>query len=278
MRTIILANTGPTTLTGTWYEDGVAVDAGDVTIGVVDLDGNEIVEAGTATTKSGSGEETRYTYDLPIQSEVKSLTVTWTRSSGASLTDRVEVVGNHLFSIADMRAFDGGEYSDTDSYTTDTIAQARAYATDFLEQATKRSWVPRFGRTVVSGSGYDTLTVPHFLISSVLAVDVDGTAWTSDEIARIAVVGRHLILRRGYWPRGAKNITISYRYGYEDTDPSAARAALIAAADFMTADNIDPFAERMTDDGTTVVLSHQSPKVTAFIEANSWKKVGTIPL
>ena len=95
---------GPVTLTKQWAVDGTPTDVGDVTYTVVDGAGAEL-DAGTAT-KSGSGTSTTYTVQVANAAlqDPGWLTVAWARTTGAALTDVVEVCGSQLFTEAEARA------------------------------------------------------------------------------------------------------------------------------------------------------------------------------
>ena len=99
----LLAGAGPYSLIKTWDVDGTATDVGDVTVGVVDGNGDTIVAVLTATTNNADG---TYTYSLADQANPDQLTITWTRTNtGADLIDRLELVGNWLFTESQARAF-----------------------------------------------------------------------------------------------------------------------------------------------------------------------------
>lgn len=148
----ILKNAGPTTLTQKWYEDGTQVDAGTVTIGIVDATGAEVVASGTATSKSGSGTSTTYTYSLAIQTAVKRLTVTWTRAdTTASFSSDIEVVGGLLFTEVEARAHHDSQIT-ASTFTDAQIADTRARITDEFEQICGVSFIPRWREQKMAGS------------------------------------------------------------------------------------------------------------------------------
>jgi len=162
----ILAGAGPYALTYTWYVDGTATDVGDVTIGVVDGNGDELVAALTATTNNADG---TYSYSLADIPDVDSIALTWTRTdTGASLVNYREVVGAWLFTEAQARAFDAAALTNTSTYTDKLIVDERARIVEEFEQWTGRSWVPRYCRMVLSGTSGRRLSL------------ADGHARTSD--------------------------------------------------------------------------------------------------
>jgi hypothetical protein len=232
---VILRNTGPTTLTKAWYEDGVQVDAGTVTVGIVDADDTTVVASGTATSKSGSGSSTTYSYTLPIQTAVKELTITWTRAdTDAALTDTVEVVGGHLFNLNDARTFtvSGAQtpLSSSVTYPDGTIAEARDRITGMFAQHCGVSFIPRYARLELPGTGTRSLTVQHRRISTVLAATINGTAQTASNIEPVWN-DRVLWHKTGVWSAATssnpRNVTVSYEHGYQQVPSDIRRAALL---------------------------------------------------
>lgn len=246
----ILVNTGPTTLTKTWYVDGVATDVGDVTIEVTDANGDEVVASGTATTNNADG---TYEYELPIQTALTILYVEWTDdSSGAVLADTIEVVGSHLFSIAEARNYKivGNQtpLSDTDDYPTATIASWRDQITDLFEQRLQRSFVKRYARVEMSGNGKSYLWLGkgeavtsdgdragglgRFRdVRKVISVTVDGTSVSLSDV-KVLSNGK-LIRLSGSWPVGTQtdplNIVVEYEYGLENPEATENGLRLLLA-------------------------------------------------
>jgi len=235
MSLTILRNTGPTTLTKYWYEDGTVVDAGAVTIGIVDAADATVVAAGTATAKNGTGTSTNYTYSLAIQTTVKQLTVSWTRSdTGAVLEDEIEVVGDVLFTEAEARAFTvtGSQtpLSSATSYPDATIAEARDRITALFEQYCGVSFIPRSAYLELPGSGGRRLDVPHHRIIQVLSCTIGGTAQTATDIEPLRNQ-RQLAHKTGTFsfPSTAdpQNVHVCYEHGYEHPPLDVKRAGLL---------------------------------------------------
>lgn len=214
---------------------GITFTAGDasgnVTYGITDEDGNTVVAAGTvATTEAAVG---YYTFVLPPQTAVKRLTITWTGTWGGvvqSLVTYAEIVGNHLFTIAEARAHDGGALSSTVDYPEASIRAARAGITDFFEHVTGVSFIPRYGRAVVDGSGYE-LWLPHRQLRTLLAGSIDGTALTVGEVADVEVYESGRMWRSGYWGGSSwpnrRNVTVAYEHGYQAVPWDIHQAALV---------------------------------------------------
>ncbi len=255
----ILKSTGPTTLTKRWYENGTQADVGTVTVGVVDSAGTTVVTAGTATTKAGSSTTTTYSYDLAIQTAVKRLTVTWTRtSSGATLDDTVEVVGAVLFTEAEARTFTvtGAQtpLSSESTYPDATIAEARDRITDLFEQYCGISFIPRSYHLETGGSGTRTLEIPHHKVTQVLNCTIGGVAQT---VSAIVPMRNQRLLHHTTatwsWPSDADphNVHVTYEHGYTEPPLDVKRAALLLLLrEVVPSDLPDRALSMSTADGT----------------------------
>ncbi len=247
MRSQILVDAGSVTLSKQFYEDGVASDPGVVTIGITDAMGDTVVAAGTAT--SGTGTSAR-TYSLANQDEVNVLYVTWTRTTGGSFqVDVVEVVGSWLFLLSQARSF--GQKSDntaplasTTEYTNAMLGDERTRIGDELENWTGRSWIRKYARVEIPGSGSNCLYLsrgrrratngqsvggPGFDmdINRLIGATVDGTAQT---LTDIVIDGGRLLHKTGTWSTPGSddplNVIVEYEYGLEAGSYGADREAL----------------------------------------------------
>lgn len=84
----------------------------------------------------------------------------------------------------------------------------------------------------LTGSGTDGLRLPNPYVRTVTAITVDGTAYTTSEVAAVYVDAGHLYLADGYtWPTTSRgNITVTYTYGYSPTPPADLKQAMLRAA------------------------------------------------
>lgn len=255
--TQLLAGAGPYTLTKTWYVDGTATDVGAVTIGVVDGNGDSVVSSGTATTNNNDG---TYTYSLASVANPDQLKVTWTRSdTSAALVERMEVIGSWLFTEAQARSFaakadattalkplaDSGEYPDS------VIADERKRITDDFERWTGRSWVTRYARLELKGSGGSQISIRHGKcvtsdgyhlncpgryndIAVVLSATVNGTAVDTADI-EIDDTRQCLIRTDAFWDTSTTNnpfsVVVEYVYGLPYIAGGADRIALMELVD-----------------------------------------------
>ncbi len=297
----LLAGGGPYTLIKSWYVDGsLGTGVGDVTIGVVDGNGDEIVAVSTATTDNGDG---TYTYSLADQPNPDQLKITWTRAdTSADLVDRVELVGNWLFTEAQARTFHAKAdaasalipLASATEYTDAIIADERLRITDDLEQWTGRSWVPRYCRVELKGNGSPILSLSGFArtsdgfplnrsgrsmdIATLLTLTVGGTSQTVGNYV-LDPVGGNLISTGGAFPSttisNPYNVVVEYVYGMPTIVDGVDRIALKLLVDRLVPSAFPDRALSVdTDFGTTRFVQPGGPQDNAsrIPEVNDWVK------
>jgi len=203
---------------------------GTVTVAVVDANGTAVT-SGNATAAG-----TTYTFTLPAQSALGELLVTWTGTvDGTTVAevDVAEVVGAHLFGLAEGRASDP-TLADRTKYPTSALVAARLVVEVECEEICDRAFVPRYRRLVLDGTGTDELILADSEIRDVLAVRVapraDGTfvALSADELAAL-VVAPDRTLRRvdgRSWTEGRGNVIVEYEHGWKAPPADLGRAML----------------------------------------------------
>lgn len=301
----ILAGAGPYSLVKKWDVDGTQSDVGTVTIGIVDGNGDEVVATGTATTKGGSGATTTYTYSLADQASPDQLKVTWTRSdTGADLVDRVEIVGAWLFTERQARTFRAKAdaaaaqipLNSPDEYPDDVIADERTRLADDLERWTGRSWIPRYARVELPGSGGSFLPLEKGRcrtsdgyqlnrpgrfndIATVLTATVSGTSVDVDDI-EIDELRGGLILTTGIWSYPTQtsplNVIVEYVYGMPFPVDSVDRIALKELVDRLVPSGVPDRALRwdLPDGSAMSIIQPGGPmrNVSRLPEVNAWVK------
>jgi len=251
---------------------------------VVDGAGTQVF---TGTPTVGSG---RLTASIPVANlpRLDTYTATWTGTAAGQpveWTTAIELAGGYLFSLAALRARDP-EFADDDRWPDADLEQARIVAEDALEgpQAACVAFVPRGRRVALDGSGRSALRAPDFEIREVYAVTVDGVAWTSPQVAAIAIDDCRLVLPSGQtWPAGVRNVALHYAHGRDRPATPIARAALTLAREYLadatggvparaTATTIGDQTFRLTiagRDGVTGI-----PDVDAAIDQHGRKRLG----
>lgn len=243
--TVRVARTRAATLRHTFYVDETPTDSSTaVTVAVTDANGDAVASGGAVL--AGAGE---YTFALPAQADLSSLTVAWSATIGGAdvvETGQVEIVGGHLFSLAEGRASDQ-VLADSTKYTTAQMAAARVEVEVECERICQRAFVPRYRRVVLDGTGTRDLLLPdggddlvagillrgvHLPVRSATVAPRAGqasVALTAPQLAALAVT-RDGLLRRtdgNTWTEGLSNVVLEYEYGSDAPPEDLKRAALV---------------------------------------------------
>ncbi len=144
-----------------------------------------------------------------------------------------------LFSVAEARAFDQGQLAVVGDYPDVAIEQAATDAKQFLEELCHVNFEPTNHIETLSGDGSDWLFLNWPKVTSVTAIEVDGVAFTAEELDTddydlgLAVDADLGILTRrcGYFAKGWSNIIVSYEAGFAAVPALVKRAALWIALD-----------------------------------------------
>lgn len=206
--------------------NGVTADAvGTMTVGIVGLDGTEILAAGSATTHGATGVYQR-ALTAAQTADLNQLTVTWTDSGGGDTVTTVDIVGGYYFSVQEARASDqtlGGQAA----YTDADVIRVRQEVEEECERITGRAFVPRFARAILSGRGTSYVFLPTGDLRSVRQVLNDGTALTGPEIAGLVLTEHGAIMHdTGVFTLGFGSVVIDYEYGWDSPPADLKRAAL----------------------------------------------------
>lgn len=248
--------TGSYTFESLYYDDdGVHVNV-TTPVSIVIKDGaGATVYTGTPTIHSGHCDITLPVATLPNLDTYEFIYTAKTQPGGADVrwTDIIELVGGHLFEIADLRAQDRA-FLDTAKYPTETLRQVRIWVEDVIEGpiAARLAFVPRGRRVVLDGNmpdlsrayspvlynnDYRNLIAPDFAIRKVNSGSINGVALTQDEIDNINVQDNVLWRNSGqYWPAwsfGVGNIKLHYEFGLDRAPGAITRAALILAREYL---------------------------------------------
>lgn len=249
----ILQNTAGT-ISQQWYEDGVAVDPGTVTVTITRADGTPVVTA-AATTGTGTGARS-YAVSTAQTAQLDRLTLTWASTSKGTLTGYLEVVGGFLFSLADMRALE--PLNNTTKYPTATLIATRTLAEQAFEDVAGVAFVPRYTReTVQGGYSHTDLLLSWQRVTAVRSVSIDGVAMDLSNV-QVRPDGR-LNLYLGWTAYTVfpfiNAVTVGYEHGYPVTPARVARAVLLLARSWLMSGPIDDRASTFTSvDGGTYSL------------------------
>lgn len=225
----VLQGTG-TTVSVTFYEDGVIVDPGSVTLNVTRADGTVLVASGTA---SGSGATAR-TFALTATHTglLDRLTLAWVSASKGTLTTTVEIVGGFLFSLAQARAT--SPLNDVDDYPTGDLLEMRTTVESAMEELCG-AFVPRYARDTVQARYGRPLRLPRPFVRAVRSVTINGIDLSPSEVAAVMTDGSFLYGS----PWGTGSVTVGYEHGRDRPPERIRRAALLLAKVWLVSGPVD---------------------------------------
>ena len=196
------------------------VSTGSMTIGIVDEEGRVVTPAGTSTTTSSTGV---YQYALQAQTDLKRLTATWSGTFGTAMefTTQHEVVGGFYATPIEVRNMDSisGESS---TFPTADLVQAVTWAEAVIDDYCGTSFVYRYERDVLNGTGTDTIKLSRMFPRKIIAASIDGVALSSSDINNIALHDSGIIVREDdIWEftTPGKKVVVEYEAGYDKTPP-----------------------------------------------------------
>lgn len=258
----------------TVYSDGTPTDPTLASVAVVDGQGNVVTTGAAAIVGSSSGRVTASVDDAQT-AEVKILTATWTLTVGGNSQTFVtqhEVIGDLLFTEAELRAFDSNAVSSATSYTDNAIQQMHELVRESFEQICHVAFGARFKRDYFDGDGCATLWLRDMQTTSILAAAIRtpaSTTWvdlTAGELADLLVYPNGRVIRDslGYWTAGNRNIRVDYVYGYQPVPWEVRRAAMWIARNYLTGTNIPRNALSQVDELGTFQLAVPGQKGSWF--------------
>lgn len=284
---------GGATISRTFYnfESEIPANANNgVAYTLARLDGT-LLASGQAT---WSGLQGIYNVIIPPQPKPDRLVLTWSGAFGAAeaqqQVDYIDVAGGFYFDLAELRAMNG--LSDTTTFPTQSLAEARRVTEDLIEAYCRVAFVQRFNRELLDGYGLGTLLgglargidwrttgsaasmmvertpnkpLPPGNVSPLIKVLVnqqqggwtvqDTSTWTLSEWGRISTTGY-------IFPPAiaGQNLDVQYAHGYLTPPPDVRRAALRLARQVLLTQQsaIPDRAHTMTTDVATFSLTMAS--------------------
>jgi hypothetical protein len=241
---------------------------GSVTASVRGEDG-VVVVSGTATHVGTGGD---YSIKCPPQTELNRLTTTWTGTwSGVSQSVETydEVVGGHLFSIAEARAFKDGLLADANAYPDTMIRQARERIADDFQNCCGVPFFPRYERETLYGVGRTTLWLPYKRPLRLVSVSVSGATLSTPDLAAVTAYPTGRLLRTAAWPNAAP-VVVRWERGFNRVPEEIKRAALALCHYELTASDITDRQVTFANELGTVRLSmpgRQNPTGIPLVDA-----------
>lgn len=287
--TQILRNT-PATIQASLYVNGTLTDFDSTpTVAVVDANGDTVTGL-SSVSKPSTGV---YRATIPAQSDLTTLRATWTGAvSGSStvLTTRYEVVGNLLFTEAEARAktisgFQTPLSSDS-SYPDSEIARWRGLITDMFEDRTGRSWVRRYCRVQMDGTGGRLLSLHDgeartadgplprpgrgVQIAKIISATVSGAAVST---SNIAIDGGTLIRKDGVWHSPTwgdpLNVIVEYEYGPDPVPYEATENGLRVLLANAVPSDVSQYATSISNEDGTFRIATLPVRVEEWLKSVS---------
>lgn len=237
------------------YFDAAAT--GTPTVSVVDATG-AAVSTGAVSQVSGA----EYASTLPPQASLASLTATWMATvSGLQqqIVTRAEIVGGHLFTLAELRSFGAippavSPLASTSNFPDEALEDTRVRVAELFTDYCGVSFVPRYGRVTLDGDSSLSLWLPSREVTRIRSVTVNGTALSSTDLAGLVFYPYGQIDHdTGLTPwdgSAPANVVVEYEHGYAVPPADVAREALVYARYLLTTSQLaDRVLSTMTDMG-----------------------------
>lgn len=249
----------PGTVSQQWYEDGVAVDPGVVTVGITSGDGTVVVAPGTATTGTASASRS-FSITTLHSAALDWLELTWTSASKGTITNTLEVVGGFLFTIAEARALTA--LSNATTYPAAAIAAMRTRVEQSIEDSCGVAFVPRYMREQINATPGRALIVSQPRVTAVRAVARGGVALAVGELATIVPNEAGIL---DYPARWAWDIyDVAYEHGYARPPSRVSQAALTLARSWLVDGPLDDRTTSFTTPDGTFALSTPGMRGSVF--------------
>lgn len=206
--------------------------------------------ANEPATPTGNPNEFSTTLTSVATADLDALTLTWTSSAGAYVS-QVQVVGGFLFTIAELRA-QATVLADVVKYPTSKLTAVRSAVEDALEEEIGFALVPRYGQATFANAS-STLRLTPFLrrIRTVNDAASDLTVDTLD--LRFDAVG----YVTGYWFQGPT--IVGYEYGLDNPPARATSAGLMLAKTWAITGPIDDRTTNYTSPDTGITSTLATP-------------------
>jgi len=245
-RTAVRGSVATYAATFTDEDTGDIVAPGATTITLTSASGS-VVQA--ATPMAAESDDTlSFALTTTHTQNLDKLTATLTTANLGTYSATLDIVGRHLFSIAEARSYHDNALADTDKFTTSAIMEARDRITEEFEQIAGVSFVPRYEYVTQNSALLDSSRLllyksngdPALRVTSIRSVDARtiGTstwaAFTVDELAGLYVTDAGLLVREtgGHWLYGYDNTRIGFEHGYV-TPPLPIKTAALKLARYL---------------------------------------------
>jgi hypothetical protein len=244
----LLRGAGGTLELLTYNDQGVLedVDGANVpTVAVTDAAG--ITAPGVFTPSKPGATTGTYRCTVPADLQVLDVyDVTWTwavPNPDQVRSTQFELVGSHLFALAELRASDPDFVSAT-AYPSDAITRVRTEVEEAFARWARVSFTLLGARKTLSGDGTATLLLPHRRPVTIVSATVDDVVLTTTELGDITPEHTGIVERDAdVWGDGTHNVEILYEHGYRTPPGLIKDKAMKYVRSLLTA---SPFPDRAT--------------------------------
>lgn len=220
--------------------------------------------------------------------------VTLTTSGGTSAASAGSgyTYGAVLFTIAEARAFDKLQLASTASFPTATITAKEAEIREWFVRVCGVDFISTTHTDEHhSGDGSQILALDWPRVTSITAgstrSDATWTALSADELTDLHVdpdLTWYVYREGSYWPKGTRNLKVTYVAGYTTVPALVKRAALWVAIYELVTSNLSPAAETYDSGGESYSFNmgdgygqnawHRIPEVRKAIALYSHRPPG----
>jgi hypothetical protein len=228
------------------------------TLAAVDADGVEVIASAPMTADTAAGPGVYYRDVTAAQAAELGVWVVTVTVDGAAHTFPADVAPARLLTIRELLDHEPGIDHEPDR-TRAALLGAELEAEDICG----RSFVPRWRRVIVDGSGSSVLELPDVDVRSLLGLDVDGAAWDTTAVVLERDTLRH---RSRSFPLGVGNVVVTYLAGLDEPSPDIRRAIArrVRSRLYESTPAHPDRAASVTADGTTWALRDPDPLETGI--------------
>lgn len=228
------------------------------TLAAVDADGVTVVASAPMTADDAAGAGAYYLDIAGSTVDELGLWVVTVTVEGAAHTFPADVAPARLLTVRELLDHEPGIDHDPDR-TRSALLGAELEAEDICG----RSFVPRWRRTVVDGSGTGVLALGDVDVRELLGLVVDGVEWDTADVVLERDNVRHR--SRGF-PRGVGNVVVTYLAGLDEPPPDIRRAVArrVRSRLYESVPAHPDRAASVTTDGTTWSLRNPDPLETGI--------------
>ncbi len=230
---------------------------------VVDAARTLVVPALAIALGGGSG-KLRFIVTPDKTAQVGEWLATWTFNQGGiqqSVTTYHRIVGDVLFTLPEVRVYDGGALANSAAYSDAAILAARDRIADAFAEICGVPFGARYLREVADGDGSESVRISSHRVLALLGIRIrSGATWTAlsaDELADVIVYPRGLLYREtlGVFPAGRRNVEVVYEHGIQPVPAEIRLAGLRLLRDQLVKSPLDDRATSQAGEFGTFSLA-----------------------